>query len=83
MRVTPILAEDYNEFKKFIWDNNLNIGHFAYITSQNTIRGQRGLIIAVGRWWRNKSYTSDFHDYLEQMARIGVISVVKGIGMDV
>lgn len=83
MKVTPILAENYSEFRKFIRTNNLNVGHFAYVTNYENIRGQRGLIMAVGRWWRNKNYTSDFHEYLLQLARMGVVSVVKGIGMEI
>lgn len=80
MKVTPILVQDYIEFKRFIRENNLNIGHFAYVVNQDTIRGHRGLIMAVGRWWLNKNYDADFHRLLEGYARMGIVSVVKGIG---
>lgn len=79
MRTMPILAENYRIFRRFIEEHNLNVGHFAYIQTSDNIRGHRGVILAIGRWWINDAYNSDFHYDLEQRARTGQVSVVKGI----
>lgn len=77
--VTPVLAENYRIFRRFITENNLNVGHFAYVITSDNLRGQRGTVLAVGRWWKNDAYTSDFQYVLEQYARSGQVSVVKGL----
>lgn len=77
--IVPVLAESHTEFIRFIKEMNLNRGHFAYITKDQGLRGYRGLVLTVGNWWSNANYDSDFHHYLEVMARHGQVSVVKGL----
>ncbi|HDR8454007.1 TPA: hypothetical protein QC364_000799 [Bacillus cereus] len=79
MKITPILAENYDIYRKFISEKNLNLRHFAYISNKDNLQGYQGLIITIGRWWRNKSYNADFHDSLERSAHKGDVSVVKGL----
>lgn len=79
MKITPVLAENYEVFVRFIKEQNLNIGHFAYISHYEGIKGYRGLIITVSRYWRNPNYNADFFSCLEDMSKIGHVSVIKGL----
>ncbi len=79
MRVVPILAESYDIFRKFVHENNLSLKHFAYISTKENLKDYQGLVITIGRWWRNESYNADFHKQLEDYAHDGQVSVVKGL----
>ncbi len=79
MRTTLILAENKLEYHKFIEENHLHQRHFDYLIESSKLRGFNGTVIAVGRWWRNPSYTADFQEHLRYMHQIKNISVIKGV----
>lgn len=52
----PVLSEDFKVFKKYLEDHNFNQNHFDYIVGSDSIRGRRGAVLLLGRWWRNPNY---------------------------
>ncbi|KEK23967.1 hypothetical protein [Bacillus gaemokensis] len=77
--VTPVLAQSLSAFKAYIEEHKLNISHFSYINSGDNLRGYRGLIITVGRWWRNDRYRSiEFYDTINSLVYNGHVSVIQG-----
>lgn len=76
MRI-PVLAENYNMFMMYIRENDLNRGHFDYLGTENSIRGRRGVILTVGRWWRNPNYRNEgFAKELSSCVNTGLISII-------
>jgi hypothetical protein len=76
MRV-PVLAENKRVFEEYIRYHRLNRGHFDYIVGQNVIRGRRGIILTIGKWWRNPSYRNeDFAEILKVHVNTGNISLI-------
>lgn len=73
-----VLAQDYRYFKRYISENKLNPSHFEYISSSTGLRGRRGIVLLVGKWWRNSNYRNeDFTNYLIQARDIGRCSLLE------
>jgi hypothetical protein len=73
-----VLAENQREFRRYIDENNLNLGHFEYVGVN--IRGVRGAMITVGKWWRNPNYRNEeFAHYLSMCVNAGLISLIPAI----
>lgn len=76
-RITAVLAENRSVFQSYLQYNKLNPQHFAYINRSETIRGYSGVILTVGRWWRNDNYEmQSFRDYVNTLVNRGVISII-------
>lgn len=57
---TPVIAESRKHYEQYIEENGFNPVHFHYITgSENGLRGRRGMILMLGRWWRNPNYKNE------------------------
>lgn len=79
MRI-PVLAENLRMFNLYIESNKLNRGHFDYVVGQGSIRGRRGVILTVGKWWRNPTYRNqDFYEALTSIVNVGGISLVPAM----
>lgn len=73
-----VLAENFGEVVNYVKNNNLNMKHFEYSVGKNTFSGYRGVVILLGRWWRNPAYESkEFFGLLNYYKDTGSISCVK------
>lgn len=79
---TPVLAQDMHSYQKFLESKGLDPKHFKYVYLEESIRGVRGLVLAVGDYWRNPAYTAKFHEYLKCQVKAGHVSVLKGLPRD-
>lgn len=79
MSVTPVLAESQRAFDEYIRQHQLNTRHFSYIRNEWNLRGYRGLVVTVGRWWRNGRYrTEGFYEEINSLIYKGDISIIQG-----
>jgi len=79
MSITPILAENETKFRSYLKEHKLNSRHFSYIATSENLRGYRGLIITVGRWWRNPRYDNPrFYEFINSLTYGGRVSIIQG-----
>ncbi|HFK1543552.1 TPA: hypothetical protein ACGXM3_005387 [Bacillus cereus] len=67
MKIIPVLAPSYQEFRYFVQDNQLKFQQFAYITTEDNLRGYGGIVIALPNWKRNHKYDVNFRRRLIEM----------------
>lgn len=81
MSRVPVMAESQHAFKQYIEEHKLNRGHFDYISGEGSIRGRRGVILTVGKWWRNPNFqrNEDFAQILNGMVNTGCISLIPAV----
>jgi hypothetical protein len=73
----PVLAESLHIYKRYLHEHKLNPAHFDYITGEGSIRGRRGVVLAVGKWWRNPNYRNEgFSLSLSSHVSVGGISLI-------
>lgn len=73
-----VLAPNREAFMGYLADNRLNPAHFHFISGVNDTRGIRGVVISVGRWWRNHGYqNADFLNAFDSMIKTGAVSHVQ------
>ena len=78
MAEVHVLAENIDVFNRFIIDSKGAKKHFDYIESYNSLFGRRGVVLLVGRWWRNPNYRNDFFvEELNSKILSGLFSVVN------
>jgi hypothetical protein len=77
-----VLASSLHAFNNFIDENGLNRNHFRYISNPTDIRGSKGVVLAIGEYWLNKNYNSDFYLHLRTSQQAGLLSIIKGIYND-
>jgi hypothetical protein len=76
----PVLAENQHTFKRYLHEHKLNPAHFDYVTGEGSIRGRRGVIMTVGKWWRNPTYRSEgFSMALSSHVSVGGISLIPAV----
>ncbi|MGE6347994.1 hypothetical protein ACQKIY_25030 [Bacillus mycoides] len=67
MKIIPVLAPSYQEFRYFVQDNQLKFQQFAYITTEDSLRGYGGIVIVLPNWKRNDKYDVNFRRRLIEM----------------
>lgn len=79
MATILVMAESNHHYREFIKTENLDVSHFRYVSTTHGLRGHRGDVVAVGRYWSNPVYRNiEFSHFLRGYVDCGAIRLIKG-----
>ncbi|MEK4605433.1 hypothetical protein MHH42_30865 [Bacillus sp. FSL L8-0099] len=79
MKIIPVLAPSYQEFRYFVKENQLRLNQFAYISRYEQIRGYAGVVITLPTWQRNPNFDTEFRRTLIEMESMKYIFLARHV----